>query len=120
MVGDRNIQIYPVDLKNDKYHNEASYATDQPIIEFAPYNESTAFVFHETYAQVYTIESRKVVPRERIPFNIPKGISHLKLLSVPRVIDKFVNVFFYDSEQVAEEGASLFSLYKMQIVQEGL
>lgn len=37
-------------------------------------------------------------------------------MSVPKMADKFVNVFFYDPDQVKEQG-ELFSLYKSQITQ---
>lgn len=52
--------------------------------------------------------------RERVNFG--KKDPKLKIFSVPKMVDKFVNVFFCDPEQAKLEG-ELFTLFKCQITQ---
>jgi len=58
------------------------------------------------------------VQRERIDYKKPKGVGELRVWKVPHSKDKFLNVFFYDPADLAEQPA--FSIYKLQIFQEGL
>lgn len=66
--------------------------------------------------QVYSTENNRITAKERVKF--VKQDPKLKIMDVPKMVEKIVNVFFYDPEQVKEQG-EMFSLYKCQVTQEG-
>lgn len=82
------------------------------------FNESTMMIFHEDCFVVLNIENCRIQFKEKVSYSKPSP--SLQVLSIPKIIDKYVNVFFYNPEQADEREDTFLSIYKAQISLENL
>jgi hypothetical protein len=116
VAGQHTIGVYLVDFKRDQVTAVSSYSVDQNILGVEVFNEATLLVFNEDSFVVMNMETYYLQAKERISYGKPSPSLHV--LSIPKIVDKCVNVFFYNPEQATGEEGTFFSIYKADIIHE--